>query len=768
MGYLIAHALRASCPPSTAITLHFHRLRQADTFNAVYGLTVVNPHTGVPVFRDGFHYDMKDTAMRRAVPTIPDILELQRRKEYVPAFAAEKIRTLHEEAKSPPRLDDEGFRQKPIEVVIIAKRGRESLRVVEGIKPRLSRNSTIVLIHNGMGVLSQVQACWPREAERPNIVEGFSTHGLSNPSEFTIHHTSPGAIHIGIAPRLDENDVFDYTSLSDDSLPAILNCTYLRQDPRFASLGRSEQHRSLKYILDALLSDPTLNCTLRAYLPDLYLLQLKRVICQTILQILGALHRCTNIELISVQRNHEIIGKLIKEILPVIDADPLISSSPLYRAHFTFLELYTSVRNMALAAPNAVSLVLQDMAGRRETELGYLSGFLLLLARKRGFKLPTWRVIHELLKAGARLEQGRHNMFVPLRGDGRDEELMGLPDGTGVFEKPYWRLQRVSEEGHVAVPMLKEARDLQDESQSKDALEESGLTGVQGHNVSSSAAEERDEAMELFSAEAEGRSRLSKKLKITSSSPFADTLPKEDRTLPRVRTIRDVYHPWSPYRPMEVAKHKKIKMHIKWRKRRKAARKLARERLSTIPDTSALAEVDGTDLDQEDPRVPETAELCAEACDVSVNMCLREDPRTTTASDSQMTKFILRQLESTNGSTSSKPATLFPDKDDPLAYLFAPEERPHIAESSPSQSSGELVAPSTGACNEEHPHPTDIPITTHDPIEISNGDKSVDTLRQEENVRDIEDITASATESGDPLPLKRRGRPRGSKNSPKQ
>ena len=767
MGYLIAHALRASCPANTAITLHFHRLRQADTFNAVYGLTVVNPHTGVPVFRDGFHYDMKDIAMRRAVPTIPDILELQRRKEYVPSLAAEKIRTLHEEAKSPPRLDDEGFRQKPIEVVIITKRGGESLKVVEGIKPRLSRNSTIVLIHNGMGVLSQVQACWPREAERPNIVEGFSTHGLSNPSEFTIHHTFPGAIHLGIAPRLDENDVFHYTSLSDNSLPAILNRIYLHQDPRFASLGRSEKHKSLKYILDVLLSDRALNCTLRAYLPDLYLLQLKRVICQSILQILGALHRCTNIELISIQRNHEIIGKLIKEILPVIDADPLISSSPLYGAHFTFLELYTSVRNMALAAPNAVSLVLQDMAGRRETELGYLSGFLLLLARKRSFRLPTWRVFHELLKAGARLEQGRHNMFVPLRGDDRDEELMGLPDGTGVFEKRYWRLQRVSEEGHVAAPMLKEARDVQDGSQSKDVLEESRFTGVPENIVSSSAAEERLEAVELFSGDAEGRSRLSKKLKVTTSSPSSDTLAKEDRKLPPVRTIRDIYHPWSPYRPMEVAKHKEIKMHVKWRKRRKAARKLARERVSTISDTSALAEVAGTDPDQQDTPVLKTAELCADTGDVSVNMCRPEDPRETTASDSQMTKFILRQLESTNGSMSSKPATLFPDKDDPLAYLFAPEEYPHIAEPSPSQSSGEVVAPNTGSFTEKHPHLTDIPITTHDPIEISNEDKSVDTLRQEENVRDIEDITTSATESGDPLPLKRRGRPRGSKNRPR-
>jgi len=727
---------------------------------------------------------MKDIAMRRAVPTIPDILELQRRKEYVPAVAEEKIRTLHEEANFPPRLDDEGFRQKPIEVVIIAKRGRESLRVVEGIKPRLSRNSTIVLIHNGMGVLSQVQACWPREAERPNIVEGFNTHGLSNPSEFTIHHIYPGAIHLGIAPRLDENDVFHYTSLSDNSFPAILSRTHLHQDPRFASVCRSEKHKSLTYILDLLLSDPTLNCTLRAYLPDLYLLQLKRVICQSILQILGSLHRCTNGELIRVQRNHEMIGKLIKEILPVIDADPLISSSSLYKAHFTFLELYTSVRNMALAAPNAVSLVLQDMAGRRETELGYLSGFLLLLARKRDLKLPTWRVIHELVKAGARMEQGRHNMFVPLRRDGGDEEVMELPDGTGVFEKRYWRLQRVREEGHLAVPMLKEARDVQDESQTKDVLKEardvqdesqindvlkeSRIMGVQEENVSSSAAEEQAEPVELFSADSGGRSRLSKKLKITSSSPASDTLEKQDRKLPPVRSIREVYHPWSPYRQMEVAKHKEINMHIKWRKRRKAARKLARERVSTILDTSPLAEVCGGDRNQQDPRSYETAELRPGAADVCMNMPQPEDQSETTTPNSQMTELILPQLQFRNGSTSSKPATLFPVEDDPLANLFAPEERPLITESSPSQGSVEVVATHSESPNAQYPHPVEISTTTHDPTEIFDGDDRVDRLREEKIVCDIEDTTNSAKESDNPLPLKRRGRPRGSKNKPKE
>src|SRR5271154_2696524 len=126
VGYLIAHSLRSTTP--TNITLHFHRLRQADLFNALYGLTILsspphpppppppptniplhfprlrqaalfnalygltilsspNPPSPLPSFRDGFGYEMKDSRMRRAVPFIPAILDSPRKREYVPSLA---------------------------------------------------------------------------------------------------------------------------------------------------------------------------------------------------------------------------------------------------------------------------------------------------------------------------------------------------------------------------------------------------------------------------------------------------------------------------------------------------------------------------------------------------------------------------------------------------------------------------------------------------------------------------------------------------------
>ena len=104
---------------------------------------------------------MKDARMRRAVPYIPNILDAQRRKEYVPLVAADRIRTLPEEAAIPPKLEgNEGRTQGIIEVLIIAKKAGETIRAIQAVRHRLKRSSTIVLLHNGMGVLSEIQECW--------------------------------------------------------------------------------------------------------------------------------------------------------------------------------------------------------------------------------------------------------------------------------------------------------------------------------------------------------------------------------------------------------------------------------------------------------------------------------------------------------------------------------------------------------------------------------------------------------------------------------
>lgn len=464
--------------------------------------------------------------MHRAVPYIPNILDAQRRKEYVPAIAADKIRPLPEEASIPPKLEGGGPRRdNDIEVLIVAKKAGETIRALKTVQHRLKRNSTVVLLHNGMGVLAQVQKFWEPH-ERPNILEGFSTHGLSKRDEFTVDHWGNGAIHLAIAPRQDESDFFAYQSLRDVQLPAVIDSGRVNSDIRLDSLMHTEKHRSLALIINQLLQSKVLNCTLRAYDPHFYLIQLRRTVVQSILQTLGALQRCTNGELIQNKVNHSIIGKLLTELCPVLRCDPLISSSAEYLDHFSFSRLYKQVRYMALATPTHMNAILQDVAERRETELGYHSGYLLSLASKMKRKMPTWRAFHELVKAQALMEQIRHNQFAPVSEDGK---ISDSREWMYNVTENYWKMDHIVEVGKVRKPHAFEVMEMETSEQIRahpEVVETHNTTIVDKepaateditlqHNLRINDVQKRDQTQEttaLSSSE-----RLSKRLRWTTT-----------------------------------------------------------------------------------------------------------------------------------------------------------------------------------------------------------------------------------------------------------
>ena len=81
------------------------------------------------------------------------------------------------------------------------------------------------------------------ERDRPNILEGFSTHGVSKREEFTIDHWGRGMIHMAIAPRKDESDIFKYQSIKNVTLPSVINSRHVQSDLRLELLSRNEKYR---------------------------------------------------------------------------------------------------------------------------------------------------------------------------------------------------------------------------------------------------------------------------------------------------------------------------------------------------------------------------------------------------------------------------------------------------------------------------------------------------------------------------------------------
>jgi 2-dehydropantoate 2-reductase len=433
LGIFVAHALKS---PTQDITFHFHRLRPIQIFEETCGLNVISP-SGITIFRDGFCFEAKDKRMERRVPYVLRLLEDLRRREYVPAIAKHQIRHRPIEAKQPPKLE-EIHPDSIIDVLIITKITGQVGKGIEDVYHRLTRSSTIVLLHNGMGVLEKVQSYW-REDLRPNIIEGYSSHGLTHVDEFKVNHWARGEIPLAIAPRLDEKDPFTTTSITHPSLPQNVNQLNFHTDIRLMMLDRVDKYRSLVFILRQLLGNSILNCNLRAYMPHFYVIQLRRTAVQCIIQVLSTVQDCTYVELIVNDHSRRLIDSLVHELLAVLEADP-IASSPIFSKSISLPKLTYVIRRMIFASPSHISALRHQLNAKQQNELNSFAGYFIGLADLRGLKVPQLQLLSDIVHALGQLEDNRRNNFAAFTTEGA---LRDLPEWTYGMRERYWKVSEI-------------------------------------------------------------------------------------------------------------------------------------------------------------------------------------------------------------------------------------------------------------------------------------------------------------------------------------
>ncbi|KAI8642114.1 2-dehydropantoate 2-reductase [Parasitella parasitica] len=94
--------------------------------------------------------------------------------------------------------------QTPIQSLVVATKGHHTLKALTPVASRLSANSTILLLQNGMGVAEELlENLWPNTAP-PAIFVGVNRHAVERKGPYDITHHSgyadPDAIRIGRFP----------------------------------------------------------------------------------------------------------------------------------------------------------------------------------------------------------------------------------------------------------------------------------------------------------------------------------------------------------------------------------------------------------------------------------------------------------------------------------------------------------------------------------------------------------------------------------------
>lgn len=222
------------------------------------------------------------------------------------------------------------------DILLVTLKAWQVSTAVKNLAPLLRPDCPIVLIHNGMGTTEELMSL-----KQPLLV-GMTTHAARRDGNLIIH-VANGITHIGPANTLAQ----EYSFLAD-TLHAALPDVAWHNDMGSASW--------------------------------------KKLAVNCVVNPLTALYNCPNGEL---RQYPEQVEKICNEVARVMQREGHHSAPE---------DLLFYVWQIVDSTAANISSMLQDVRAERQTEIDYITGYLLKRARAHGLSVPENAHLYELIK----------------------------------------------------------------------------------------------------------------------------------------------------------------------------------------------------------------------------------------------------------------------------------------------------------------------------------------------------------------------------------
>lgn len=232
----------------------------------------------------------------------------------------------------------------PFEKVLIPVKAFDTVAAVQQLLPHLSNNAQIVLCHNGMGTLEQVQALL---LPKQGLWFASTTQGAYKPSPLQVRHTGFGETILGACNHA--------ARLSTTPIANELN----------TALGPLQQ------------------------VPDITPYLWKKLAINCVINPLTALLQVRNGELLKEEYQGH-ITQLLTEFVAVAKA---------CGQQFRLDELQQLIEKVQQTTAQNFSSMQQDVANQRRTELSAITGFLLQQASAFQIPIPAQQALYQQLCA---------------------------------------------------------------------------------------------------------------------------------------------------------------------------------------------------------------------------------------------------------------------------------------------------------------------------------------------------------------------------------
>ncbi|WVQ63938.1 uncharacterized protein L199_002095 [Kwoniella botswanensis] len=301
---------------------------------------------------------------------------------------------------SPPSLD------KPIKSLLIATKTTQTFSALEPLIPRLSENSVITLLQNGMGVYQEmISSFFQDEFKRPHFILGTTPHAVS-PSDRRgqiYHHSAigDGFIKWGLV-RDPSKDIEDVTveswiwsqRIEDDAVSS-------RDIEQLEISNGRDDLVHLKDTMASLLDMKDLNSQLLPYEDLNHALLLKLVVNAAVNPLTAILGRgqMTNGKLKEIPYGINIVDQIVKESSDILlKYLNLESADPMYLEMFGYENLKKIVYDTIEATRLNTTSMAVDVREKRKTEIDYINGYLVKMGEELGCKTDINRMICDMIK----------------------------------------------------------------------------------------------------------------------------------------------------------------------------------------------------------------------------------------------------------------------------------------------------------------------------------------------------------------------------------
>ncbi|KAI9879919.1 MAG: hypothetical protein M1830_006586, partial [Pleopsidium flavum] len=275
--------------------------------------------------------------------------------------------------------------------LILTVKAPNTISALTAVKNRLTPQSTILFLQNGMGIIDEVnRKIFPDVETRPNYMLGIITHGVHSQKPFSVVHAGLGTTALGLLPR------YPFVPSNADGE---------RNSEKWAPSSR--------YLLRTLTRTPVLAAV--GFSPtDLMQLQLEKLAINAVINPLTVMLDSKNGDLLSNFAITRVMRLLLSEISFVIRSLPELQGVPNVRMRFSPQRLEMLAVSVMDKTSNNISSMLQDVRAGKQTEVDYINGYVVRRGEEMGIKCVMNYMLLQLVKGKQQMIDRRIDDYVPI------------------------------------------------------------------------------------------------------------------------------------------------------------------------------------------------------------------------------------------------------------------------------------------------------------------------------------------------------------------